>query len=167
MSVSKFSPRVKEGLLRLIHVFLTLLALTTAFITRYTYTYSMARRKKPTSKKPTIKIPARPLKPAVTATDESNEPLEFPESPASYIDDSKKVGHLSEADWSAETLAEEDDEVEVVELDPEAEKPGYGSDESANNAEINDIVPRVYRIIHSAVSIINSKPSPMKLLRFL
>src|SRR6267154_3249805 len=102
MSVSKFSPRVKEGFLPLIHVFLTLLALTTAFITRYTYTYSMARRKKATSKKPTVKIPARPLKPAVTAIDESidesNESLEFPESPASYIDDSKRVGHLSEAD---------------------------------------------------------------------
>jgi len=50
-----------------------------------------------------------------------------------------RVGHLSEADWSAETLAEEDDEVEVVELDPEAEEPGYSSDESANKAEMNDI----------------------------
>src|SRR6267154_3250688 len=155
MSVSKFSPRVKEGFLPLIHAFLTLLALTTAFITRYTYTYSMARRKKATSKKPTIKIPARPLKPAVMAIDESNEPLEFPESPASYIDDSKRVGHLSEADWSAETLAEEDDEVEVVELDPEAEEPGYGSDESANKAEMNDIT-RYPGYIESYISLCRS-----------
>ena len=66
-----------------------------------------------------------------------------------------RVGHLSEADWSAETLAEEDDEVEVVELDPEAEEPGYGSDESANKAEMNDIT-RYPGYIESYISLCRS-----------
>ena len=36
----------------------------------------------------------------VAAIHESDEPLEFPESPAPSPNNDKKVGHLLEADWS-------------------------------------------------------------------
>ncbi|KAG1754915.1 uncharacterized protein EDB91DRAFT_1242136 [Suillus paluster] len=96
----------------------------------------MAQRKKP-AKKSTIKSPARLSKTAVTVPiDESEEPLEFPESPASSNYDSKRVGHLSEAHWSAKNLVELDDKVELDELEPEPEEE---SDNSVDIVEMDGI----------------------------
>ncbi|KAG2048593.1 hypothetical protein BDR06DRAFT_975893 [Suillus hirtellus] len=60
----------------------------------------------------------------------SDEPLEFPESPAPYVDNAERIGHLSEVDWLTKNpVLEDDDEVEVDQLESEQEEePGYGSD---------------------------------------
>jgi hypothetical protein len=50
----------------------------------------MARRNKPAPKKPTIIIPPRQQNTTVAAIHESDEPLEFPESPPS-TDNGKRV----------------------------------------------------------------------------
>ena len=60
----------------------------------------MARKKKPTPKKPIIKIPPRQQNPTVAAIHESDEPLEFPESPTPSPNNGEKVGRLLEADCS-------------------------------------------------------------------
>jgi hypothetical protein len=73
----------------------------------------MARNNKPAPKKPTIKIPPRQQNATVAAIHESDEPLEFPESPAPSPNNGKRVGRLPEADWS---LLDYDgsDRVEVI-----------------------------------------------------
>ena len=56
----------------------------------------MARKNKPAPKKPTIKILPRQQNATVAAIHESNEPLEFPESPAppwASPNNDKKVGN--------------------------------------------------------------------------
>jgi hypothetical protein len=60
----------------------------------------MARNNKPAPKKPTIKIPPRQQNATVAVIHESDEPLEFPESPAPSPNNSKKLGRLLKADWS-------------------------------------------------------------------
>ena len=60
----------------------------------------MARKKKPAPKKPTIKIPPRQQNATVAAIHESDEPLEFPESPTPSPNNGEKVGRLLEADCS-------------------------------------------------------------------
>ncbi|KAG1765870.1 hypothetical protein EV702DRAFT_1204397 [Suillus placidus] len=92
----------------------------------------MAKRKKTNSKKPTIKIPARPeLKTALADVKvPSDEPLVFPDSPAPYINDAQRTGHLSKADWSTKNP------VEVDELESEQEEePNHGSDQFAEITE--------------------------------
>jgi hypothetical protein len=51
----------------------------------------MARRNKPALNKPTIKIPPRQQNTTLAAIHESDEPLEFPESPAPSADNGKRV----------------------------------------------------------------------------
>ncbi|KAJ8580261.1 hypothetical protein M405DRAFT_71125 [Rhizopogon salebrosus TDB-379] len=59
---------------------------------------------------------------------DSDQQLEFPESPVPPIDNNKTLGHLSRADWPAgqagndDCLLDEDDEPQVDELDLEAEE---------------------------------------------
>lgn len=91
----------------------------------------MAKGKKPAPKKPTIRIPARPLVVPPTGIDESaDESLEFTDHPAPH----------SKAEWSAENLDKEDDEPEVDELnDGPDEEPTYGSDHSVEIPDVDDI----------------------------
>jgi hypothetical protein len=98
----------------------------------------MAGEKGSTTRKPTINIPPQkpPKKqPEVAFTYDSDQQLEFPESPAPPIDNNKILGHLFRADWPAgkagneDCLLDEDDQPPVDELDPEAEEEqGYPTD---------------------------------------
>jgi hypothetical protein len=90
----------------------------------------MAGEKGSITRKPAIKIPPQksPKKqPKVTFTYDSDQQLEFPESPAPPIDNNKTLGHLSRPDLPAgkagneDCLLNEDDEPQVDELDLEAE----------------------------------------------
>lgn len=113
----------------------------------------MARKKGSTTKKPTIKIPPQNLlkkQPEVAVSNDSDQQLEFPESPAPPIDNNKRLGHLSRADWPAgkvrndDCLLDEDDEPQVDELDPEAEEEqGYRTDESTNLSEKSTVATSI------------------------
>ena len=79
----------------------------------------MAGEKGSTTRKPTIKIPPQkpPKKqPEVAFTYDSDQQLEFPESPAPPIDNNKRLGHLSRADWPAGKAGNEDCRMKTTSL---------------------------------------------------
>jgi hypothetical protein len=119
----------------------------------------MTGEKGSATRKSTIKIPPQkpPKKqPEVAFTYDSDQQLEFPESPAPPIDNNKRLGHLSRADWpggkagNEDCLLDEDVEPQVDELDPEAdleEEQGYRTDLSTDLSE-KSTVAKVYLYIY-------------------
>ncbi|KAJ8580191.1 hypothetical protein M405DRAFT_834776, partial [Rhizopogon salebrosus TDB-379] len=89
-------------------------------------------------------------KPEVAFKYDSDQYLEFPESPAPPIDNNKALGHLSRADWPAGKagnegcLLDEDDEPQVEELDLEAEEEqGYHTDWSTDLSEKSTVATSI------------------------
>jgi hypothetical protein len=122
-----------------------MLAVVQTLFTYYHASYIYIIHGGSTTRKPTIKtLPQKPPKkqPEVAFTYDSDQQLEFPESPVPPIDNNKTLGHLSRADWPAgqarndDCLLDEDDEPQVDELDLEAEEEqGYRTDWSTDLLE--------------------------------